>query len=328
MAGDWQPSVYARRAQMKPTSANKSAPRCRVCHSSALRTQSATHTKAEGKTRTLEFTICESCDFCYAAKNKKAYHTETDFGQSARVGDGSRPGREFEMARCGLEILGLPEARVLVYGAGVSRDHELIGKLPGVSVCKATDTDNFQETGAFIPLDAKESFDLVILCEVAEHFVHPRKAFASVLGFVADTGLLVVSTNISDGSDLSKHDYPFARGHVSYYSGQAMVELGRHFGHHCDFRLPACALSLPGPRKRYIFFFRDAAVGARISLHFARVPFAYSEGGAPVKRGGPPKRSMFQRAWRALPKVKRLAKDPIGVFRRLQRRAQELGSGA
>lgn len=305
---------------MKPPAQKPAA--CRICRSTDVRAQSFTHKKPNGKARTLEFTICESCGFHYAAKNKKAYRAENDFGQSVRVGDGVRAGREFEMARCGLEILGLQKARVLVYGAGVSRDHELIAKLPNVSVCKVTDTGDFQKTDAFIPLDAKESFDLVILCEVAEHFVDPRKGFASVLAFLSDTGLLLVSTNIFDGSDLSKHEYPFARGHVSYYSGQSMVELGRLFGRECDFRLPACALGGPGPRKRYMFFFKEPTLRTRIGLHFARVPLAYSEARTP------PQRTRLERALLTIPKLKRMAKDPIGTYRRLQRRARDFTSNA
>ncbi len=196
---------------------------------------------------------------------------------SLRTGDGLRRGREFYMVETAIEILGRPDLEVLFYGSGLSRDHLLARDLPQVATSHLADLFNYQATDVFVPLDSPRQFDVVICCEVVEHFERPRRDFRTLLKFAKPDGIVVCSTSISDGAAVEKLDYPWIPGHTSYYSGASLIDIARQNRQFCDFRLPECALGEPGPRKRYVFFFQDRNTQKLIAEAFSRIPFAYSE---------------------------------------------------
>jgi SAM-dependent methyltransferase len=236
------------------------------------------------KLKTFPFHFCARCGFVSSPKNKKKFKedgsnfaTSSNPGVSRRSGDGVRGGREFFMLETAIEILGRSDLEVLFYGSGLSLDHLLARKLPQVATSHVTDLHNYQESDGFIPLDSTRRFDVVICCEVVEHFERPRRDFRELLKFAKSDGLVVCSTNVNDGTPVEEVAYPWSRGHTSYYSGASLLDIARQNGQYCDFRLPECALRDPGPRKRYVFFFQDPENQNRISEAFSRLPLAYSE---------------------------------------------------
>lgn len=256
---------------------------CRVCGHGKAQKQTLICKAKRFAGRQLEVESCEGCGFTYAPQNRHEYENKASFGPgsrvggSARVGDGTRPGREYRMLETAMEILDRAALEVAFYGPGESRDHKLARQHKNVASSHITDLQNYQESVHYRPLEENHKYDVVICCEVAEHFEQPREDFERLLGMVKRDGLAVCSTNIHDGGNIEKTLYLFIPGHVSYYTGEALIEIARQNGFMCDFRVPQCALGAPGPRKRYIYFYRDNDVQVGLSRFFSRVPFAYSE---------------------------------------------------
>lgn len=257
---------------------------CLVCGSSDVRAESITAVAKKVQGRTLEFRICAHCGYVSAPGNQHAYDSASSFSKgsgvtSPRVGDGERAGREFHMFRTASEILARSNLDALFFGSGLSRDYELVAKQPQVRSARVTDLDNFQNSQAFIPMTSKETFDIVIACEVVEHFSSPASEFGRLFSFLRPNGLLICSTNLADGSPIAKSAYPFLNGHVSYYSGRALAEIAKRAGVGIDLRLPECSTGKGGPRKRYAFFYREPSLAGSIVEFFGRHAYAYSEPG-------------------------------------------------
>lgn len=268
------------------------AEQCLACASTDIAVRTITCTAANySKGKTFEFTFCRRCRFVSNPGNGHDYRESTAFEEasslpesSRRVGDGIKPGREYRMAEMGLDILrrccgeGRPE--VLVFGFGMSRDHQLIEeKLPASRVA-VSDMSNYQSAADFVPLPSRQAeFDLVIACEVIEHFTDLQQDFANLLSKVRSRGLVIASTNMHDGVPLAGLAYPFEVGHTAYYSGQSLQAICDQLGGgiRLDFRTPAVAFQGSGPRKRYVFFYRDPAVGQSIAQYFADHHVAPSE---------------------------------------------------
>lgn len=262
---------------------------CGACGSDDVNVEAITCTIPPFQDRTSEFVVCGNCDYAGSPGNVSDYRT-TPFHagsrpeSSSRTGDGISPRREYRMAEMGVDILRRYRSElrsdVLVFGPGLSRDYMLIQQQLPVSRVAVSDLLNFQSAEDFVPVDARvPEFDLMIACEVIEHFIDLQEGFSNLLGKVRDSGLVIASTNIRDSLPLDRVTYPFLRGHTSYYSGRSLQEIGRRFGMKVDFRTPAIAMSMKtgGPRKRYIFFYRDPALGECISQYFADHHLAPSE---------------------------------------------------
>jgi hypothetical protein len=260
--------------------------RCPICATPAPR-RKVVRNRQSG--RQLNVRICETCGHVKVLKNKHDY-TQTESiadlgkGLAPRFGTEDAPGREFGMAKLAAEVLGRSRLDVLVFGAGRSLDNRHIAELPNVrrvaigDLMRVRDEADFVDTGK----PAKETFDIVIACEVIEHFTRPQKDFAHLFGFVHRAGILVCSTNIYDGGDLSKQSYIFGRGHVAYYSPEALRRIAKANKMYVDFRLPAAATGSAGRRKRYVIFSHSREVMDAVSDYFGRTPYAPSE--KPVKR--------------------------------------------
>ncbi|HVT22054.1 MAG TPA: methyltransferase domain-containing protein, partial [Mycobacteriales bacterium] len=229
-------------------------------------------------------------------------------GLAPRFGTEDTPGREYGMAKMAARVLRRGRLDVLIYGAGRSLDNRHIAKLPNVrrvaigDIMRVRDEADFVDTGQ----DAKETFDIVVACEVIEHFVNPRKDFERLFSFVHRAGILVCSTNIYDGSSLDGHSYIFGRGHVSYYSPEALRLIAKANRMYVDFRLPLSSTGSAGPRKRYVIFSHSREVMDAVSDYFGRHQYAPSE--KPVPKSSEP---------RAVPALPRAAgqggRRPIGL---------------
>ncbi len=256
---------------------------CRVCDSTRVETPDVTCVAKRFAGKQVRFHLCQDCGFSFAPGNTYDYGGTAGFaetskpGGSARVGDGARPGREYRMMETALGILDRRSLEVLFFGSGLSLDHDLARTHPAVRGSYLTDLVNHQRSPFFVRLGEDRQFDVVICCEVVEHFTDPGEFFAGLLRLAKPDGIVVCSTNLRDAVELAKLEYPFIPGHVSYFSGGALLAIAAKNGMACDVRLPQCALGVGGPRKRYAFFFHNQEVRDGMTRFFARVPFAYSE---------------------------------------------------
>jgi SAM-dependent methyltransferase len=236
--------------------------------------------------------VCGQCGFVDMPDNTHDYTKATSTnhlgGGAARLGTEEIPGREFGMAQLGVDVLGRSGLSVLIYGVGRSMDNHHIGGLPDVARVAIGDIMKIRDDGEFVDLGrpATEQFDLVVASEVVEHFEDPKAEFSKLFGFVRPDGMLICSTNIYDGGDLSRQGYIFRRGHVSYYSPEALHTIAAAHGQLVDFRVPLAAAE-PGLRKRYVIFARDRQIMAAVRNYFGRHSFAPSErphGRRPARR--------------------------------------------
>ena len=269
---------------------------CPACGSSRTETH-AYRCRAKGAHfgRETNFHCCTSCGFMFAAQNAHHYDSAKDFGKGSkpgrthlRVGTERRPGREYAMAVMAKEILdlaGTSARSILIYGPGLSLDHaHLARKYPDIRVF-VSDLQNFQGHANFISLESDAQFDIVIVCEVAEHFTSPKEDFARLLSKLSPTGIVVLSTNINDGGDIRDQEYPFVPGHTAYYSGRALFSLVNAADSRLlvDFRVPRAALAQLGHQKRYVLIHRQETARG-ISDYFSSHLLAPSE--APYFRIG------------------------------------------
>jgi SAM-dependent methyltransferase len=269
-------------------SSEKAKTPCLVCQATNITTQTIYN---KGLDKTLNVRICGTCGHVGIPENTHDYTTSTsteNLGMAPRCGTEERTGREFGMAELAVDVLGRQGLSVMVYGVGRSMDNLHIAKLPAVSRTVIGDIMKIRDDAEFIDIsgEATETFDVVVACEVIEHFTDPLVDFPKLLGWVAPGGILICSTNIHDGGPLEGQRYIFGRGHVSYYSPRALRVIAKANGWHVDFRLPVMA-SNPGPkgvRKRYVILSRESDVMDRVSDYFGRHPYAPSEPPEPVKK--------------------------------------------
>ena len=72
-----------------------------------------------------------------------------------------------------------------------------------------------------------DPFDVVVASEVLEHFPDPHANFENLFSYVKDDGIVVCRTNIRDYIPMSKVTYVWWRGHVSYFSPEALRAMTR-----------------------------------------------------------------------------------------------------
>lgn len=168
---------------------------CVVCRSPVLEPQTLAY--APNPRRTAPVQACRSCGFVHSPKQASSrYLNKKDLSKlpdAKRIGTPERKGREFYMAEMGVDILNRPDLDVLVYGAGRSFDNQHIEKLPRVSHVAIGDIMQLRDDAEFVDVNASGSrqFDVVIACEVVEHFRDPWPDFAKLFDQVRRDGLVV-----------------------------------------------------------------------------------------------------------------------------------------
>jgi len=233
--------------------------------------------------RTLHGTRCRTCGMLRFPENTGTYKEQLSLGsrelalKELRNANEQRPGREFHMAQMAIEILGRPDAHVSFFGAGLNTDWKWLQRVHPKSRSTLVDLENMQDAAHFEHITQASPADIVIASEVIEHFEEPLAHFETLLRLVKDDGLLVCSTNVYDGTDISRHEYPFVHGHVSYWTPNALACVGRKTGYFVDFRTPKIAMSRGGPRKKYILFYRDVETTYKVGTYFGTQMFAPSE---------------------------------------------------
>ncbi|WP_088288787.1 bifunctional 2-polyprenyl-6-hydroxyphenol methylase/3-demethylubiquinol 3-O-methyltransferase UbiG [Kineosporia sp. A_224] len=265
-------------ASRRPDASGSPLPEgCLVCGSTKTRSQTVQRPK-----RAYELRICSQCGYVSNGTNTVDYTKFTSvnrFELTARVGTADRPGREFQMARMGVQVLGRTGLRVNVFGAGRSQDYLHVRALPGVERAIISDVVDLGLDEDFLNVrdGTTERFDLVVACEVVEHFTDPTTEFRRLFDLLTPQGLLVCSTNIYDGGNLERQEYLYRRGHVSYYAPRTIARIARASGVRFDFRVPQMATSTGGPRKRYVLFSPSADVMDRVAVYFGQHMYAPSE---------------------------------------------------
>lgn len=235
------------------------------------------------KGKTMRGHQCRSCGLIRHPENlggfSKKVSKETLEGnlRSLRNATDERPGREFFMAEMGMEIIDKKDASVSFFGSGLNTDHLWIKrKYPGVQT-KLVDLENMQEAENFEPISEATPSDVVVASEVIEHFTEPVEHFKSLVRLLKEDGILICSSNIYDGTDVTLHQYPFVAGHVAYWTPLALIKLASDMGCFVDFRTPAVGLTRGGPRKKYIIFYKSTQTLFRTSLYFGTHMNAPSE---------------------------------------------------
>jgi hypothetical protein len=253
---------------------------CLVCHSPGVSRRNVQYFANPALRKTVN--LCDHCGYVAIDEIRPShYRTATSLDQlprlTKRMGSTERPGREFQMARMALQILGRKGAQdVLVYGAGRSLDNLHIQRLPRAGTVSIADIMKVRDDAPFIDVNdpGKQRFPVVVASEVVEHFRDPWSDFATLLGMVEPRGLLVCGTNIHGGRpNLERHRYIYSPDHTSYYSVASIRRIAVAMGFHVDFRFPDGL----GRRKRYVLFTRSPAVLYRAATYFGRVPLAPSE---------------------------------------------------
>jgi SAM-dependent methyltransferase len=253
---------------------------CRACGSQRVSTREVSNASFSAKQ--LKVVVCQRCGHVGLPENTfdfKQVTVEQVATSAGRTGTADVPGREFKMASMAAGILRHDHLKVLVYGPGLSLDYLHIRKLPRVARVTIGDLMRVQSEADFIDTSrrATQKFDIVVACEVIEHFEYPRAEFSRLLSYVAPNGLLVCSTNIYDGGNLTRHKYIHHRGHASYYSPAALRSIARRNHVLLDFRLPHVATGYAGPRKRYVLMSRSRTVMDAVADYFGTHMFGPSE---------------------------------------------------
>ncbi len=96
----------------------------------------------------------------------------------------------------------------------------------------------------------KSIFDVIVACEVFEHFYNPKKYIERILNCLKENGILCGCTNFYPGhgdiEDGQKGGYMSFLGHVAYWSKSSMSELIDPYG----MKLVVFEMVCPGSVKR------------------------------------------------------------------------------
>jgi hypothetical protein len=269
-----------RRKLKRPTRQARSKEKCLVCNSRTVDIKTVTRRKAPPKTFAMQ--VCRTCGHVANPTNLHDYRKFSKLEAlplRARIGTADRKGREYYMAELGVGVLNRDDLSVIVHGAGRSFDNHHIAALPQVREVAVSDVMKLRDDAEFFDATRKPSrtFSLVLASEVVEHFLAPRADFPILFSFVEDDGLVILSTNLYDGQDLSKQPYIFIEGHTSYYTPKALEFIAAEHGFHVAFRTPLVATGYGGPRKRYVLFSRSQAVMDRLADYLPEGEYAPSE---------------------------------------------------
>lgn len=272
--------IAARRTVLGPPTDPAPDGGCPVCHALAVPVRRVQYVDRASLHKTVH--TCERCGFIAIDEIRPShYRAATSVDQlprpNARMGTVEHPGREYQMARMALEILGRRRPQdVLVYGPGRSLDNLHIQRLRRAGTVAIADVMKVRDDAPFIDVNdpGSQRFPVVVASEVIEHFREPWSDFQTLFSMVEQRGLLVCGTNVHDGRpDLERDRYIYYPDHTSYYSVASLRRIAVAMGFSVDFRLPDGL----GRRKRYVLFTRSPAVLADVAAYFGRVRLAPTE---------------------------------------------------
>jgi len=164
---------------------------------------------------------CDNCGFIGFPENNQSYDFQLQSSENEnnyktlRNGNSLRPGREYYMAKMCLNFFTKPNKDITFFGSGLNTDYKWIDNEFKSTRTKLVDLANTQNATNFETISGASKSDIIIACEVIEHFANPTADFSNLFHLLKPNGILVCSTNIYDGTDISKQQYPFVPGHCS-----------------------------------------------------------------------------------------------------------------
>lgn len=261
--------------------------KCKSCEMPVVTRQAKCSVWSDFLNDKIVYDFCESCGHVSIPQNFHDYATTEYFSESGvsyskinRVGDERIPGREYYMGCLAIEAMfeaGMSCKNILIFGAGQSMDHKHLKKEYSEIDVKITDLKNFQQHENFIDITSASKFDVVIACEVIEHFLTPKEDFVLLLSKLNPKGLLICSTDIrkSHADNISKTTYPFMLGHTSYYTGKSLIGIIKFISddYIIDFRAPEKL----GTNKRYVLISKDNNCIQGVACYFSKFKYAPCE---------------------------------------------------
>lgn len=237
------------------------------------------------------FIVCRECGGIQAREIPQFIQligmgTEGSWGGALQGGE-----REHFLAHLLKSLIGAET--FLLYGSGATRA-PIVLKHEDFAV-KALDVSNSavqflnEASGATIAFTHKTApqgmnFDVVIACEVFEHFNDPKRWFGFINGFLRGDGIICGSTDFCPGGDIYEGDgrpgYMSLLGHTFYWSQQSMEWLASRFG----MKFISFEMQCPGsiypdsrfgilfPNKRIFFFTRSEDAYRKLTELRSRLP--------------------------------------------------------
>ena len=154
---------------------------CLVCHAPGTSRREVRYLTNPSLHKTVN--LCRRCGYLAIDElGPSHYRAATSLDQlpapKLRMGTVERPGREYQMARMALQILGRKKPQnVLVYGAGRSLDNLHIQRLSRVGTVAIADIMRIRDDAPFVDVNdpGKQRFPIVVASEVVEHFRTPGR---------------------------------------------------------------------------------------------------------------------------------------------------------
>ena len=179
--------------------------------------------------------LCERCRFVFAPEFGS--WSPADFAKFIYNADYAAIDPDFKALRPDTNAQGLlkllPEARHvrhLDYGGGEGR----LASILRAAGWNSTNFDPYAGESRTLPADAK--FDLITSFEVFEHEPDPLFLVERLTGLLAESGLIVFSTLLSDTQlhPPKRIDWWYVaprNGHISIFSNDSLVHLAERFGY-------------------------------------------------------------------------------------------------
>ena len=250
---------------------------CPIC--SAPLTPRSPSPEAEGGR---SYSACSSCGIL---ELHDAIDAEPNTGAARRHGTAKRPGREFAIALFAAEVLGRSGLRVVSWRPGSSADGQRISRIPLIARydIAVAEHDSPKSAGAdgvnVVGIDAVErgSYDIVIASEILQTLTDPADGFAQILRSAGPSGIVVVTTDLYDGSPVAKLRFHAATEHRWFWTIDALSRVAGAEGFLVDVRLPEIAVRRNLVRKRFVFLSRDPQTMQRLRTRFGTEFLAPSE---------------------------------------------------
>lgn len=210
------------------------------------------------------FGVCDSCGAVRLAP--PALPVKANVVKAARLGSKERYGRDLAMAAMACAIIGRDQLDVLWWEPGASADAARIEGLPSVAAVHRW------EHGTAAP-----AVDVIVGQEVMQCQPDPAGALRDACLALREDGLVVLSTDLYDGSDPHGIGYLRSPAHRLMWSFEAVERVVGPLGLTVDCRLPEIAVSRGLARKRYLLLTRSETVRRRTRRFFGAVVSAPSE---------------------------------------------------
>jgi len=226
-----------------------------------------------------------ACTLCGLLELDGSVETPANTGAAKRHGSAKRPGREFAIALFAAELLGRSGLRTLTWRPGNSADGQRVARIPLIERydIAIADGDEPRSAGAdgvnVVGIEAieHERYDLVIASEILQLLDDPVEGFAQILRGANPSGLVVITTDLYDGSPVDKLRFHAAPEHHWFWTIDALSRVARNEGFFVDVRLPEIAVHRNLVRKRFVYLSRDPETMQRVRTAFGAEIHAPSE---------------------------------------------------